>query len=328
MVFFVICTDDVTYPRYDKDKPGIYCTIGTDVSAVVVKELTCNRPDVSKGMVNYPKIELSIIQDSVMFVGSGENLSARYVVTKLPLMPSIQQANLSLFPSCQPHNGYVWVGAFKETGSYDFNVLCYRSIAANIYRNHYPINRLAFWTIDSLMSFFHFSNVLLLPRLSMAKVEKEDKIFDFEEDNLDKKEAFASQSFFVDVSSFERDSADHLAYKVGDLMNILDTLRRSVGSDDDFRAFLFAQRDRMDNGNPLNHFLTKLFVSYDWQDLYGFAKLGTNFEDDYKKYMSSKGSYIPPDPKIPVPPVADVPVENDSDSDDGMGDLELGGDFQ
>jgi len=303
--YSVICTDDITYPKYNADKPGIYCSIGPEISALVIKNLVCNRPDVSKGMVNYPTVDFTIIQDSIM-VRSGDTNSARYTVTKLPLMPALDKAQVSLFPSCQPHNGYIWVGAHKEAGTYAFGPLCLRSIAANIYRNHYPLNRVAFWSIDTLMPFFHFKESLILPRLSMAKVEKTEKLWNFEDDEAVK---FAPDLLRIDVSDYENKYNDPTAFKVGDLLKVLADLRRNVGTDEDFRLFLFAQKDRQDNGNTLNIFLTKLLTNYNWQMIYHhLLNLGDDFDVDYKEYMSGKGKYVPPDPLL-VPPVVTAKQE-------------------
>jgi len=331
--YYVICPDDITYPRYDGDKPGIYCTIGVNKSALVVKELVCNRPDLAKGIVNYPTVDLSIVENCVMIVKDRDSVCQRYTVTKLPLMPSLCTSTLSLFPSSQPHNGYVWVGGIRESGTYNFDKLCLRSVAANIYRNHYPINCAAYWCIDPMMAFFCYGEAIILPRLSNAKIEKEEKMFNFEAEKEEKEKdsiAFAPETLIIDVSEYEKESVDPNAYTIGDLTKIIASLRSQFPTDDDFREFFFLQRDRAENGNTINHFLAKLLSHYAWQDVYCvLAKLGDDFDAEFKKYMEIKGKYTEPDPVI-APPESRIPVllepEHDSDSDDQI-NITFSGDY-
>jgi len=145
--FSVICEHEISLPAY-QDKPGIYQNLPGNVSAVVVRSLLCNRPDVAKKIVIYPEVDVSVIKTSLLAtLGNGSRTSSgdekkskykkkllgqRHVIVKLPLIPKLNNPAFSLFPTTMPHNGYVWVAPAYGEGSFDFEKLLYRGIAAYI----------------------------------------------------------------------------------------------------------------------------------------------------------------------------------------------------
>jgi len=257
------------------------------VDAIVIKELMCDRPKAVKGIVVYPEIDMGALESVILETGSIK--AHRYALAKLPLIPKFNKENkLAIFPSSQPHNAFVWVGGLSVAGTYSIAALALRTIAANIYRNHYPINRVPFWTIDNMNKFFCFGKSIVLARMSTPKIVKDELFFVYgmEDESVERESLVLDPitSMKVDVSEYEKE-VDESIFTSGQLMDLLASLRGDFKDDNAFRKYLFFQRSRQDNGGNVSHYLARLLMQHSWIDLYkNFYRLG-EFDDDYKEYL-------------------------------------------
>jgi len=310
--YWVISKGDLTLPRYDSTVPGIYNDIDKNVSALEVRDLICERPKVLKGVVMYPIIDLSTIESSM--VSSGTEFAVRFVVAKLPIMRLFSnEKKLAFFPSSQPHNAYIWVGGFASTGSYDISLLALRTLNANIYRNHYPINKVAFFSRDPMCKHFAFDKGICLARMSTAKVKRNDLSFDFVDDVSDNKDIVLDPiaSITVDLSAFEKQiHTDTLTS--GTLTDIMDNIKELCGNDKvQLKNFILYQKYREDDGCKVNHFMSKLLAAYSWSDIYGFYELG-KFDYDYKVYVEGKEDDAP---GLELPMASSIVIPNGEEDD-------------
>jgi len=284
---YIVIVDDMSAPSY-KDEPGMYSDIPASVSALQVKNVIISKlPDVAKGQVNYPDVNLDVLINTMLLSkGKGKKAiaGARYTVSKLPLLPILNDERFSLFPSSMPHNAFVWVSRSIVSGSYKFEDMLFRCIAANIYRNQFPLNRACYWTIDPMANFFQFGEGLALPRLTVGKRVREEDSFGFEENEVIPK--FANQDVLtINVSDFESEGRTENQLVIVGHDSLIRYIREMLSSEDQIPIFLFEQYEKWLQKKPIYSYTRDLFNAYkdNMEDL--FEKFGfTGFEDNFNDY--------------------------------------------
>jgi hypothetical protein len=300
--YWVITGGDISLPRYNSDVPGIYTSIGKGKDALEVRDFMCERPKIMKNVVMWPEVDIGILECSM--VSSSQDQATRYVVAKLPMLPILEKSKFALFPSSQPHNGYVWVGGSEVGGSFRLPQLALRSLTSNIYRNHYPLNRVPFWTFDSMNAHFSFGESIVLARMSTAKIVKEELAFPFDDGvDKDKPVIFDASELKVDVSEWEKVVTEEV-YTLGDIKLLSESIRKAYGENDKaLKDFLFFQYSKIKKGKNPNFYLARLLKMYAMREIYEVLyKLG-NFDDDFKEYNGEQTSSL----ELPINDVIDVP---------------------
>jgi len=285
---YIVIVDDMSAPSF-RDEPGMYSDIPADVSALQVKNIIINKlPDVAKGQVNYPTINLDVLVNTMLLSngrGKKATTGARYTVAKLPMLPILQDERFSLFPSSMPHNAFVWVSRIMASGSYKFEDMAFRCIAANIYRNQYPLNRASYWTVDPMANFFSFGEGLSLPRLTIGKRVREEDPFGFEED--EKVPKFANQDVLtIDVSEFESEGRKESELVAVSLDALIHYIRDMLASEDQIPLFLFEQYEKWLDKKPIYSYTRDLFSAYKDSMEKLYEKFGfSGFMDDFNDYI-------------------------------------------